>query len=127
LAAAAVVWVGYRLWFSPAQDQQPTPGIITTGDVDPGPPVGNDDPPRDPPLYEEYRERERHLPQHNASLPYPEGSHAKFLWADNHGSCTSLLDHRSPHAEPYQLDFGWGNYMQEMILDAYLAYAAQRA
>ncbi|KAJ7789194.1 hypothetical protein B0H14DRAFT_2945210 [Mycena olivaceomarginata] len=110
LAAAAVVWVGYRLWFSPAQDQQPTPGIITTGDVDPGPPVGNDDPPRDPPLYEEYRERERHLPQHNASLPYPEGSHAKFLWADNHGSY-----------------FGWGNYMQEMILDAYLAYAAQRA
>ncbi|KAJ7881139.1 hypothetical protein B0H14DRAFT_2706275 [Mycena olivaceomarginata] len=110
LAAAAVVWVGYRLWFSPAQDQQPTPGIITTGDVDPGPPVGNDDPPRDPPLYEEYREHERHLPQHNASLPYPEGSHAKFLWADNHGSY-----------------FGWGNYMQEMILDAYLAYAAQRA
>ncbi|KAJ7765284.1 hypothetical protein B0H16DRAFT_1661582 [Mycena metata] len=69
-----------------------------------------DPPPRPPPLYEEYRERERHLPQHNLSLPYPDGSHAKFLWAANHGS-----------------NFGWGNYMQEMVLNAYLAYAAQRS
>ncbi|KAJ7785211.1 hypothetical protein DFH07DRAFT_975793, partial [Mycena maculata] len=63
-----------------------------------------------PPLYEEYRELERNLPQHNLSLPYPEGTHAKFLWAANHG------DH-----------FGWGNYMEEMILDAFLAYSAHRA
>ncbi|KAJ7916092.1 hypothetical protein B0H13DRAFT_2451325 [Mycena leptocephala] len=67
-------------------------------------------PPQPPPLYEEYREQERNFPQHNLSLPYPDGSHAKFLWAANHGSY-----------------FGWGNYMQEMILNAYLAYAAQRA
>ncbi|KAJ7692998.1 hypothetical protein B0H17DRAFT_1159545 [Mycena rosella] len=57
-----------------------------------------------------YRERERLLPQHNLSLPYPEGGHAKFLWVANHGS-----------------GFGWGNYMQEMVLNAYLAYAARRA
>ncbi|KAJ6516863.1 hypothetical protein C8R47DRAFT_1172918 [Mycena vitilis] len=65
---------------------------------------------RPPPLYEEYHERERTLPQHDPSLPYPDGASAKFLWAANHGE-----------------RFGWGNYMQEMILDAYLAYAAHRA
>ncbi|KAJ7112026.1 hypothetical protein C8R43DRAFT_153314 [Mycena crocata] len=67
-------------------------------------------PARPPPLYEVYKERERHFPQHNLSLPAPEGAQAKFLWFDNHGE-----------------NFGWGNYMQEMVLNAYLAYAAKRA
>ncbi|KAJ7635159.1 hypothetical protein FB45DRAFT_743190 [Roridomyces roridus] len=67
-------------------------------------------PPRPPPLYEEYNERERLLPQHNIFAASPDGSHAKFLWFANHGS-----------------HFGWGNYMQEMLLNAYLAYSAQRS
>ncbi|KAF8189958.1 hypothetical protein K438DRAFT_1592841 [Mycena galopus ATCC 62051] len=62
------------------------------------------------PLYKEYHERERNLPQHNPSLAYPDGAHAKFLWADNH-----------------EWEFEWGDYMQEMLLNAYLAYAARRA
>jgi hypothetical protein len=37
-----------------------------------------------PPLYEEYHDYERHLPQHNLSLPFPEGRDAKFFWAANH-------------------------------------------
>ena len=37
-----------------------------------------------PPLYESYHDYERHLPQHNLSLPYPEGRDAKFFWAANH-------------------------------------------
>lgn len=37
-----------------------------------------------PPLYEAYHDYERHLPQHNLSLPYPEGRDAKFFWAPNH-------------------------------------------
>lgn len=37
-----------------------------------------------PPLYEAYHDYERHLPQHNLSLPYPEGRDAKFFWASNH-------------------------------------------
>ncbi|KAJ7185222.1 hypothetical protein C8R46DRAFT_1287610 [Mycena filopes] len=73
-------------------------------------PVAEDNGPRKPPSYREYHQRERAFPQHNLSLPYPDGSHAKFLWTANHGS-----------------SFGWGNYMQETILDAYLAYAAKRA
>jgi hypothetical protein len=38
-----------------------------------------------------------------------------------------LLVSLSRHIDRERLDFGWGNYMQEMILNAYLAYAAQRA
>lgn len=40
-----------------------------------------------PPLYPEYTEWERRLPQHNMSLPSPEGEHAKFLWIPNHTQC----------------------------------------
>jgi hypothetical protein len=35
-------------------------------------------------LYEAYHDYERHLPQHNLSLPFPEGRDAKFFWAANH-------------------------------------------
>ncbi|KAJ7348686.1 hypothetical protein DFH08DRAFT_960060 [Mycena albidolilacea] len=84
-------------------------GIIATDDIDLAPLANNGLGPN-PPLYAQYHQRERNLPQHSPSLPYPDGPHAKFLWADNHGS-----------------HYGWGNYMQEMILNAYLAYAAQRA
>ena len=37
-----------------------------------------------PPLYEAYHDYERHLPQNNLSLPFPEGRDAKFFWAPNH-------------------------------------------
>lgn len=37
-----------------------------------------------PPLYEAYHDYERRLPQHNLSLPFPEGRDAKFFWAPNH-------------------------------------------
>ncbi|KAF8215071.1 hypothetical protein K438DRAFT_1460844, partial [Mycena galopus ATCC 62051] len=63
-----------------------------------------------PPSYKIYHGRERRLPQHNLSLPYPDGSHAKFLWADNPRS-----------------NAGWGDYMQDILLNAYIAYAAKRA
>lgn len=37
-----------------------------------------------PPLYEKYHDYERHLPQHDLSLPFPEGRDAKFFWVPNH-------------------------------------------
>lgn len=37
-----------------------------------------------PPLYPEYREFERHLPQHDPNLPYPEGSKGKYFLIANH-------------------------------------------
>jgi len=37
-----------------------------------------------PPTYQEYIDYERNFPQHDLSLPSPEGRHAKFLWVRNH-------------------------------------------
>jgi hypothetical protein len=38
------------------------------------------DPPGKPPLYNQYREYERHLPAHN---PFPDGKYAKFIYFGN--------------------------------------------
>ncbi|KAF7325562.1 hypothetical protein MKEN_00405700 [Mycena kentingensis (nom. inval.)] len=64
----------------------------------------------DPPLYEVYRARERLLPQHTQNLSTTPDRDVGYLWFANHGE-----------------EFGWGNYMQEMLLNAYLAYAAGRS
>ncbi|PFH46474.1 hypothetical protein AMATHDRAFT_43580 [Amanita thiersii Skay4041] len=63
-----------------------------------------------PPLYKQYREWEAHLPAHNPSLPYPDGKHAKFILFGNH-----------------QIGVGWGNVLQEMIMNAYFAYYVKRS
>ena len=36
-----------------------------------------------PPTYDLYYEIERNYPQHNASLPFPEGKDGRFLWVSN--------------------------------------------
>ncbi|TCD63173.1 hypothetical protein EIP91_005870 [Steccherinum ochraceum] len=64
-----------------------------------------------PPLYEKYHAKELALPQHDPGLPYPEGRQGKYLWVSAH------LDG----------GFGWGNFMQELIFDAYLAHKDGRA
>ncbi|KAG8220778.1 hypothetical protein J3R82DRAFT_2210 [Butyriboletus roseoflavus] len=63
-----------------------------------------------PPLYENYHNYERQLPQHNLSLPFPEGRDAKFFWVSNHVTAS-----------------GWGNAMQELLLNALLSYETNRA
>ncbi|PCH34414.1 hypothetical protein WOLCODRAFT_135702 [Wolfiporia cocos MD-104 SS10] len=63
-----------------------------------------------PPLYQQYHEQELRLPQHNPNLPFPEGRDGKFIWMANH-----------VHAS------GWGNAMQELLLNSYLAYSAGRS
>ncbi|KAF9219945.1 hypothetical protein BS17DRAFT_788327 [Gyrodon lividus] len=63
-----------------------------------------------PPLYEAYHDFERHLPQHNLSLSFPEGRDVKFFWAANHVTAS-----------------GWGNAMQEILINALLAHATNRA
>lgn len=40
--------------------------------------------PLHPPLYEEYEALERGLPQHNASLPFPEGSNGRYFFPADH-------------------------------------------
>ncbi|KAH9854362.1 hypothetical protein C2E23DRAFT_818421 [Lenzites betulinus] len=63
-----------------------------------------------PPLYQDYHRWELRLPQHNPDLPYPEGRHGQFIWMANH-----------VHGS------GWGNAMQEHLLNAHLAYKSGRA
>ncbi|OJA20557.1 hypothetical protein AZE42_09786 [Rhizopogon vesiculosus] len=63
-----------------------------------------------PPLYEKYHDYERHLPQHDLSLPFPEGRDAKFFWTPNH-----------------VYNSGWGNAMQELLMNAVLAHTTRRA
>ncbi|KAH9948571.1 hypothetical protein B0H21DRAFT_229446 [Amylocystis lapponica] len=63
-----------------------------------------------PPLYESYHQHELHLPQHNPNLPFPEGREGKYLYWRNHGK-----------------ESGWNNVMQELMLNALVAYASNRS
>ncbi|KAI0801371.1 hypothetical protein C8Q74DRAFT_1241589 [Fomes fomentarius] len=66
--------------------------------------------PKLPPLYDNYQRAERNLPQHNPELPPPEGKRGKYIWFANH-----------VHGS------GWGNAMQEHLLNAHLAHESGRA
>ena len=35
---------------------------------------------RIPPVYQKYYDAEKQLPQHDASLPFPEGRNGRYLW-----------------------------------------------
>lgn len=77
-----------------------------------GYPTPQDIPPENdtrPPLFERYAAYEESLPQHSESLPYPDDSSRKFVSFANH-----------------VWGVGWGNAMQEMVLNAQLAYESGR-
>jgi len=63
--------------------------------------------PQEPPLYSDYHQRELALPQHNPNLPYPEGRSGRYLWIANKVN-----------------GVGWGNALQEFLLNSYLAHEA---
>ncbi|THV05877.1 hypothetical protein K435DRAFT_646473, partial [Dendrothele bispora CBS 962.96] len=63
-----------------------------------------------PPLYEEWHKQEQKLPQHDLTLPPPEGRMSKFLFMGGH-----------VHG------VGWGNVLQEMVLNAHLAHLTKRS
>ncbi|KAF8622518.1 hypothetical protein AX15_006958 [Amanita polypyramis BW_CC] len=62
------------------------------------------------PNYEGYRNREDRLPHYSLDSPYPNGRRAKFILFANH-----------------QKGVGWGNVMQEIVLNAFLAYSTKRS
>ncbi|KAI0319328.1 hypothetical protein OF83DRAFT_1055129 [Amylostereum chailletii] len=62
-----------------------------------------------PPTYREWHQKELALPQNNPDLRYPQGRFGKYVRFSNH--VTHL---------------GWGNAMQEMIMNAHVAYKADR-
>ncbi|KAI0937462.1 hypothetical protein AcV5_005368 [Taiwanofungus camphoratus] len=63
-----------------------------------------------PPLYSAFHEYELRLPQHSLNLSFPEGQERAYLWIENH-----------------EHGVGWGNVMQQLLLNSYLAYRAGRA
>ncbi|KZV76430.1 hypothetical protein PENSPDRAFT_622757 [Peniophora sp. CONT] len=62
-----------------------------------------------PPNYYEWHEREKALPQNNPDLPPPQGRQGRYIHYQNH------ITH-----------VGWGNAMQEMVVNHHLAYRSNR-
>ncbi|PCH36116.1 hypothetical protein WOLCODRAFT_108243 [Wolfiporia cocos MD-104 SS10] len=62
-----------------------------------------------PPLYSRFHEYERHLPQHSLSHS-PENQEVRYIWMAN-----------------YMRANGWGNVMEELLLNSFLAYRAGRS
>ncbi|KAF6744716.1 hypothetical protein DFP72DRAFT_64830 [Ephemerocybe angulata] len=70
-----------------------------------------DDLPLDtPPRYFDLYEEQRNLPQHNLSLPYPEGATGRYV------KFTSQINM-----------LGWNNVFNELLMLNYLAYKSKRA
>ncbi|KAJ3575870.1 hypothetical protein NP233_g814 [Leucocoprinus birnbaumii] len=63
-----------------------------------------------PPSYERLRSWEMSLPQHDLSLPYPEGRDGRFVKFSS---------------QVQQL--GWNNCLNELLMNSYLAYKSKRA
>lgn len=65
-----------------------------------------DKPQSPPPKYERLREWEKNLPQHNISLPYPEGKNGRYVFFSNQ---VKML--------------GWNNVLNEVYVSAFVGRA----
>ncbi|KAG5735191.1 Myosin-1, partial [Termitomyces sp. T112] len=63
-----------------------------------------------PPTYESLRKWEDNLPQHDLDLPFPEGKTGRYVKFSNQ---IAML--------------GWNNVLNEVLMNAHLAYASKRA
>lgn len=78
-----------------------------------------------PPDYRAWHEFELALPQNNPDLAYPQGKAGKYVRVSNHvtSACTW-------HAiRPISLtlaELGWGNHIQEMIMNAHMTFESGR-
>ncbi|KAI0245909.1 hypothetical protein BJV78DRAFT_229049 [Lactifluus subvellereus] len=61
------------------------------------------------PRFYEWHDREKQLPQNDPDLPYPQGREGRYIRFSNQ-----------------VWGLGWGNAMEEMLLNAHLAYLANR-
>jgi hypothetical protein len=84
-----------------------------------------------PPRFYEWHDREKQLPQHDPDLPYPQGREGRYIRFSNQVWGTFLLF--CPKLPGWSRDsyktlkgVGWGNAMQELLLNAHLAYLAKR-
>ncbi|KAG6827606.1 hypothetical protein H0H92_011145 [Tricholoma furcatifolium] len=63
-----------------------------------------------PPTYESLRKWEKNLPQHDVSLPFPEGKTGRYVKFSNQ-----------------IVMLGWNNVLNEVLMNAHLAYASKRS
>lgn len=83
--------------------------------------------PAHPPLFSRYQAALLRLPQHHWHNEQPQPDE-RFLFVAGHSSCTSVASHSVDELglRP-AIAAGWGNAMQELILNSYLAYKAGRS
>ena len=82
-----------------------------------------------PPLYPEWHQRDLALPQHHWHAS-PHDSEPKFFFVPGHTTSTflsSLLCALVPIPSFISVDSGWGNYFEELIMNAHLAYRLKRS
>lgn len=78
-----------------------------------------------PPLYPEYHQAELALPQHDVRRPFEGGR--KYMWVSDHTQCKSWLKSSQSPSLTYCIASGFGNFMQDMIMNAQLVYESGRS
>lgn len=84
-----------------------------------------------PPRFLEWHDREKQLPQLDPNLPYPQGREGRYIRFSNHvwgafpQSIPVLFLSRDSTGDTFE-GLGWGNIMQELLLNAHLAYLSKR-
>jgi hypothetical protein len=82
-----------------------------------------------PPLFYEWHDREKRLPQHNPDLPYPQGRQGRYLRFASQGNSALFIPNRATqvsHSPMTATGAGFGNIMQEIFFNAHLASLSKR-
>lgn len=82
-----------------------------------------------PPLYEGWYEFERLLPQHNVSLPFPEGGNGLYFYPANHvwGKSSVGRTYECIDQSVCSQGLGFNNALQEILFLSHLAYISNRS
>lgn len=80
-----------------------------------------------PPLYEEYHRAELALPQHDTNNAFGNGK--KYLWVNNHvsGECLNNASRGLSLLRVCVQGLGWGNYLEDLIMNGQVAYSSRRS
>ncbi|KAH8119774.1 hypothetical protein DFH11DRAFT_1685277 [Phellopilus nigrolimitatus] len=63
-----------------------------------------------PPTFDRFYQLERDYPQHDVTLPFPEGENGRFIWISNQ-----------------HFGLGWNNVFQALYMNSHMAYLSNRA
>lgn len=116
---------------SPLQPQEAEMGTQAPESIPQPPqaPPQAEDKNRLPPLFDDIYEYERLLPQHDETLPYPEGANGEYFYAANHVWGEEMLQYAFSQWKAYDLikGLGFNNALQELLFLSHLAYASGRS